>query len=552
MKSFIETEYFRSKFNMKGRRISNPRLWPCNDREWLLEQVHNAIVGFAYNQNVETETHLITLVNDYDFNLCCNIGRVRVTKYEVQLISEIYYIAKTYCLFSVVAFLYEIVAETTHMHRMVRLSRKMIFKHTRIEPKTSIIRPYKDLPHSLQMYQLMYSSSIWDYAPSFSAYMIEFMSRILGGDIPLGLYQYQVLNFVTILCDLSFMRGTPKEVINHFERKELLDLFRYEADLLAKAKLNPLVRPLKGMLMLQIGNYILKSRNGYYVGAVYRCLHENDAAKSWENGQIWMKRIELLNDKRERKVLPELFKDTSWVGFDWVRDLDFTPIRQYYVTSFSKCRPNQDMLDEYGKCVYGFKGDAIADLIAPLEKRTWERCGQSESNEPLEFSDCIQSQVVVMDVLYDIDKAKEELKLLCSIVDSFQISSADKKKFLEEILQYWLLSIKDPKWEHEQERRYTVFKHEASEYEGLEGDETFLKIKTSLFKNPDFVLGSNPNFEKLKQNAERDIQTRSTKSCRFCRDCLNRDYTIWGENIEVCPICGSRNVEVVTPTVHAW
>ena len=142
--------------------------------------------------------------------------------------------------------------------------------------------------------------------------------------------------------------------------------------------------------------------------------------------------------------------------------------------------------------------------------------------------------------------------MLCSIVDAFQISSDDKKKFLEEILQYWLLSIKDPKWEHEQERRYTVFKHEASEYEGLEGDETFLKIETSLFKNPDFVLGSNPNFEKLKQNAERDIQTRSTKSCRFCRDCLNRDYAIWGENIEVCPICGSRNVEVVTPTVHAW
>lgn len=32
------------------------------------------------------------------------------------------------------------------------------------------------------------------------------------------------------------------------------------------------------------------------------------------------------------------------------------------------------------------------------------------------------------------------------VIDKFKISNQEKKKFLEEILQYWILSVKDSKW----------------------------------------------------------------------------------------------------------
>lgn len=38
------------------------------------------------------------------------------------------------------------------------------------------------------------------------------------------------------------------------------------------------------------------------------------------------------------------------------------------------------------------------------------------------------------------------------VIDMFNMSDAEKKKFLEEIMQYWILSVKDAKWSGERER----------------------------------------------------------------------------------------------------
>jgi len=66
------------------------------------------------------------------------------------------------------------------------------------------------------------------------------------------------------------------------------------------------------------------------------------------------------------------------------------------------------------------------------------------------------SQVITFDVLYDREEAKEELTYLFEIVDMFEMDDSDKKQFLQDLLQYWILSVKDYKWHEEKERRYVL------------------------------------------------------------------------------------------------
>ena len=55
----------------------------------------------------------------------------------------------------------------------------------------------------------------------------------------------------------------------------------------------------------------------------------------------------------------------------------------------------------------------------------------------------------------------------------FNMSDAEKKKFLEEIMQYWILSVKDAKWSGERERRYVIFMYDDYDYRETEIDDTF-------------------------------------------------------------------------------
>ena len=79
-----------------------------------------------------------------------------------------------------------------------------------------------------------------------------------------------------------------------------------------------------------------------------------------------MKKTELLNDEREQKVIAELFQDTSWIKYDWIKDIDFKAARTYYVSCFSKAVNSSEMQEGYGDCLYGYKDDRIVDLIAPI------------------------------------------------------------------------------------------------------------------------------------------------------------------------------------------
>ena len=158
------------------------------------------------------------------------------------------------------------------------------------------------------------------------------------------------------------------------------------------------------------------------------------------------------------------------------------------------------------------------------------------------------SQVIAFDVLYDIKEAKRELKYLFKVIDAFDMTNEEKHFFLQEILQYWILSVKDDSWQNERERRYVLFLYDDYRYLETVVDDGFLKEKTSLFMLPDFIMGENPVRDIVKQHLEAKQKATMTREYLHCKDCFVQDYdSVLGMNRKdcKCPVCGSRNVEIV-------
>ena len=348
--------------------------------------------------------------------------------------------------------------------------------------------------------------------------------------------------YISLINDISYFRCVKRTRIWAFNREEIYKLYKLAARLININGDSPVVRPLKGVLMTSISNYVLKSRNDYNEEYVCKYISSDVAEKSIHNHQIWMSIIEKLNDEREQRVIPELFKEEGWNRYSWADNIDFTPRRKYYVSSFCKSMNDLQMSKDYGECVYGFKDDRMAEILAPI--MFWHKKDGSKSPA--------FAQVMAFDVIYDREEAKKEIEYLCSIIDCFCMTDLDKRNFLEEILQYWILSVKDPKWVHERERRYVLFMYEGYDYSEIDiSDPNYLKLKTSLFIEPDFILGNNPARAYIRRMVDNKRWAISTKTYLFCTDCLNRDFDLSTSdgNIEICPICGSKNVYIEYPRV---
>ena len=314
-----------------------------------------------------------------------------------------------------------------------------------------------------------------------------------------------------------------------------MKLFEMEARIIKKNGDKPLQRPLKGVLMTMLSNYILKSRYNYNGDYICKYVSKAVATSSATNHEVWMQKTEFLNDKRELKVVPQLFSNKSWLNYDWAKNGDFDPIRIYYVSSFSKSIHNSEIKNKYGQCVYGYKDDRIADLLSPIymfgEKKDFPQLGQ----------------VISFDILYDEDQAKEEINYLCSVIELFDLSDKEKSGFLSQIIQYWMLSVKDKKWSYERERRYVLFLYDEYDYIELNrSDARFLKLKSSLLIEPDFILGDNPQKKRLRMYNQQKRRALNVKDYIYCPDCFSCDFDLlYDDNIEKCPICNSSNIQKV-------
>ena len=538
--------YFKKMDESLDSEIEKPENWPQNGREQQLDLINQMINEFVDKPTHATRERMLAVICNSDANEFAGYGEMRVTEYEAHLINSLYLKAEFIQANSIKAYLYDLIAETTRLQKIKSWTDLVIDNGSqdgyRIMPYESILRP------QMAVYHYAYQKYTIEKTNNFSTQLIKLMQYNLKNSdtnsINILAYAY-----ISLLTDISYMRGNKKEKLWEFSRQELTALFEFEAKVLKAWGKSIVNRPIKGMIKVQIANFILKSRNGYNDDYICKYIPKDVAKMSFENKEIWMNDIKNLNDKREQRVVPELFTNTDWLPYEWGKNIDFTPVRKYYVSSYSKNLFKDGMKDDYGDCLYGYKNDRIIDLIGPIGIREYTKNELVNPDMPSKMEIPFLTQVVALDVIYDREAAKEEIRYLQEVVNMFDLSDNDKHSFFEEILQYWLLSVKDYDWHDERERRYVIFLY-PSDYEYLETviEDGFLKIKTSLFMTPDFVIGENPSWSKIKFQLDNKQRALMSREYFHCKRCLVQDYDFGIHKMpDKCPICGSLDIEMIYP-----
>lgn len=533
--------------NLSFESENRPKDWPRNGREFKLDCIWDKLDEFERNPSYKTREVLLALVNDNDLNQYSSFGLMRVTEYEAELINLIYVRAARCQLNSVKVYLYDLITEVTRLQKISSWSDPITKNDTGNENYRVI--PYEEiLLLQLKLYHFAYQKYTVLKNASFSEQLLSVVKEIFDVSQSEDEIDAIAVAYSSMLNDISYMRGSKKEKLWEFSREELLALFEMEAKLLSANGQNPTIRPTRGVLMTQISNYILKSRNNYNQDYICKYVPKNVARDSINNHEIWMRKTQLLNDKREQKVVPELFDDDGWILYPWAKNIDFSPVRTYYVSSYSKSINAANMETDYGECLYGYKNDRIVDLIGPIMMQTLHKRSGIVDDLPDEITIPAISQVIAFDVIYDRDEAKKELQYLFEVIDLFDMTDNEKHNFLQDILQYWILTVKDEDWSTERERRYVLFLYDGYDYIEMIVEDGFLKEKTSLFILPDFIMGDNPVKATIKYQMEAKQKSTMSREYLHCYDCLVQDYDFAQNNIrteKICPVCGSKNVEII-------
>ena len=403
---------------------TKPENWPANAIECQLENIQNQMDKFKRDPNYKNKEILVSLVNDYDLNQRSGLGLFRTTEYEVAIINSLFFEASLIQFNALKVYLYELVTFKTRMQKIISW-----FPDIKQEMD---IKEFEGLFPQLKLHYITYQKFTVEKSKSYAEQLVEIVEGILNNlnnsDSEKKVIASITNAYISLLNDISYFRCAKRTKIWTFTREEIYNLYKLVSKL---NKLNgdvPTERPLKGVLMTSISNYILKSRNNYNEDYICKYISSDVAKQSINNHQIWMSVIERLNDEREQKVIPELFEKNIWSNYPWIENIDFLPKRNYYVSSFCKSLNDSEMMKNYGGCIYGYKDDRMAEILSPIMYYN----KKSKDKIPM------FSQVIAFDVIYDEEEAKKELEFLFSIIDCFDMNNQNKKSFLEEILQYWI------------------------------------------------------------------------------------------------------------------
>lgn len=505
---------------LKG--VQKPDKWPESERECALQNIFGAMKRFIEEPNYKNKEVILSLATGYDLSQKPILGIWRISEYEVELMNVLYMMASGLNIYSVKLFLYELIQDNTYFQKGFSSA---------LNRENDCIETYSMLESPLDIYYFIWCEYIHIESRSFADQIICSTNKLIQQGIDIN---HMANSLLIIINDLSYFNSKKRNKVWAFSRDELVKIFAFEARLLKRSGRKINVRPTKGLVKMAISNYILKSRYGYNNAYICKYIPEETVSSSLENHEIWLKNIAKLNDEREEKVLPQLFANKKWLNVDWIKNIDFAPTRMYFASSFSKELNNKKMKDKYGGCIYGYKNDKIAETIAPIiiEEKNGIRLPKL-------------SQVTSFDVLYNVNMAKEELNFLCEIIDMFDLEEREKCQFYEEILQYWILSVKDKKWDYEKERRYVLFLYEDYDYLEMKIENEFLKLKTSLLLLPDFILDKNPFKNRLKMYIDNKREVAVMKDYMFCEECFSIDYDSAHRRVQSCPICGSKQFSFI-------
>ncbi|HHT37839.1 MAG TPA: hypothetical protein GXZ95_00285 [Mollicutes bacterium] len=502
-----------------------PKDWPATYSEARLSEVFNYIKIFKDNPTFENKEVLLSLVNQTDLNEGDTRGIHRITEYEVTLINSIYLESLLLQAHDIKIYLYRHISKKIFTNKWASISLN--------KENYGINNEYQNLIMQLKIFALTYHYFITDKDKSYVYKIKDVTNNILKNE-----NKEQVMDYIhhlnIMIYDLSYSNSSLLFEFLNFSREELLVLFEMQSNLLKKYEVNPIKRPLFGLLNLTLTNWILRSRNNYNTSFLYKCISTASTKKISKNNEVWMQRIQLLNDKREGKVVKELFKNKQWLKHDWVKSVDLDLDRTSFVSSFCRDKPNDIMMKKYGKNIYGYKNDIIRSHLSPIYK--------------LRDKHVTFGHVINYDIIYSRDEFKEEINFLCDVINLYEISESDKNHFLNSIIKYWLLSIKDEKWSYEKERRYEIFANEDISYIESVIDDSFLKVKSFLFTIPDFIVPGSSNYHIIKNNRKNKLNALSTKSFVFCNDCLFSDFDYGVKFLKeeyLCKNCNSNRVEFI-------
>lgn len=508
--------------------VEKPIDWPQNNREAKLETIKNCIDDFIKEPNYKNKEVLVSLVDINNLNEVNEFGLMRVTDYEVALINEIYIEATIINLDIIKVYLYGLIERTGRMYRICQLMK--LDGHVQVSDE--YIPAYGYLLLQLKLFYYSYIDFHTSKEGNYSDYLIRYTKYFIANHL-LALEEIENA-YLNLIKDLSYFSNAKVYSLFKFEKSELLKFFELEAYFVKENETNINERPLRGVLSLAIKNWILKSRNNYHEGSVYKNISTESANKALSNHEIWMQKIEFLNDKRERKAFRSLYNNKKWIKYNWAKNVVFDDEPNSFVCSYSKVPPTEKMKKRYGGNCFGYKSDRIAISLAPILMR---------NSVPQ-----IQN-VNVFDIIYSEEEIKEEINFLCEIIDLFDCSDDEKNKFLNHILYYWYLSFKDKKWETEQERRYDLrIFYDKQDYVDLDIDEKFLKTKSSVYLFHDFILTNNEALKnKVLLRRQEKLKSISAKDYLFCNNYLQSDYdlAIDERNGLICPICKSNNTRII-------
>lgn len=527
--------------NMEFTSTDKPDDCPINNNEAKLETIINLINKFYENPSFEIKEVILSMCTVTSLNQHNGIGRVRtnIDSYEISILNSIYLFGSMNTFPSVKFFVYDYIYRTvrTRMttYQMINGSNS---KEMKALYENFDLNDYKGL---LPQLLIVVESTIELKERNFDSFNSSFIgvSKMMIENTNIEELKKNIAHAVLVLVsDLSNASGLAYLDIS-WDRETIYKTFQFVSDCLDIRGENPTERPLLGLMCLSISKWILGSRNYHCGKTVYKAISRDVLKSAVPKNEIWMRDVKDLNDKYEGEVVKEIFEDKDWIKPLWAKNIILKKKSKTYVSSFTKVKPNGKLKRKYGDSTLGYTTDIIGESIAPLVK------------DPNHGYYRV-AQYSFYDVIYSQEQFKNEMEYLFSIIDIFNITSEQKTTLLNEVIPYWYLTIKNPDWKSENERRYEIY---IRDYEMLTATEerekideqnvTFLKCKTPLFAYPDFLNTEDKELQQtlLIRSDERLNYLYKTKEYYRCNECLSQNFDVIKieKNIK-CNVCGSENI----------
>ena len=506
---------------------NKPNDWPLNQREASITNVYNYLMKFIDKPSTDNKEYLLALVNQDDINQSDDTGNARYTDYEISMINTIYLAAKTCNFNDAISYIYRLLMRSFDQRKMlVMITHPEDYSFKRILSDD----PYfTKLVPELRLFYYTYGVYSWEKDESYAHKLISIMNEVYDNvDDDMLLEYFRCFNLV--LYDLSFNTSLSIIQFANFDRSEIVELFRIQAKFANKLNQKISLSPLRGVFAISVSNWLLKSRNNYNQKYIYKCISSSNIIKASENGQLWLHKIEKLNDNNEGLISKRILDNIdTWKCKEWMCDLQ-KPYGKSYIASYTKVKPNEYMLKEYGDCWIAYKNDKIATSIAPIDIS-------------IQHGKPFMAQVISFDMIYDEKEFIKEVNVLGEIIDKYDLTADEKKYIFNEALHYWRYSIKEPKYSIENERRYEIVLSNNYKYIDIEEDNDFLKVKTYSILCPDFCNINNYCKNIIMNNRLRKLSIE-TKPFYFCENCFFTSFDVGANKSKECPICGSKFYDI--------